>query len=408
MLGVHEIELVVKSSPGLGDGGGVAQHARGSLDLGQVTAWHDGWWLVVDTDLETGWAPVDELDGSLGLDGGNSGVDVLGDNITTVQHAAGHVLSVSRVALDHLVGWLEASVGDLGNGQLLVVGLLGGDDRSVGDQREVDSRVWHQVGLELGEIDVERTIESERGGDRRDDLTDESIQVGVGGSLDVKVSSADVVDGLVVDHESAVGVLQGGVRGEDTVVWLDDSGGDLRGRVDGELELGLLSVVDGESLHKKRSESRTGTTAERVEDEESLETSALIGELSDSVENEIYDLLTDGVVTAGVVVGGILLAGDQLLRVEELSVGSSSDLVDYGGLEVDKDGSWDVLAGTSLGEKGVETSRHRHRWSCRKASGRLAGCHARGSRVPNRRYRSGHRPDQRGWRYTLAFCMCVF
>jgi len=47
-----------------------------------------------------------------------------------------------------------------------MVGLLGGDDGRVGCEREVDSRVWHQVGLELGKIDVEGAIESERGGDR--------------------------------------------------------------------------------------------------------------------------------------------------------------------------------------------------------------------------------------------------
>ena len=38
-------------------------------------------------------------------------------------------------------------------------------------------------------------------------------------------------------------------------------------------------------------------------------------------------LLADGVVTSGVVVGGILFACDQLLRVEELAVGSSTDLI---------------------------------------------------------------------------------
>jgi len=353
-LGVHEIELVVKSSPGLGDSGGVAQHANSSLDLGQVTAWHNGGWLVVDTDLETGWAPVDELDGSLGLDGGDSGVDVLGDNITSVQHAASHVLTVSGIALDHLVGWLEASVGDLGNGELLVVGLLGGDDRGVGDEGKVDSRVWHQVGLELGQIDVEGTIESERGGDGTDDLSDQSVQVGVGGSLDVQVSSADIVDGLVIDHESAIGVLQGGVGGQDGVVWLNDGGGDLGSRVDGKLELGLFAVVDRESLHEEGSESGSGTATEGVEDEESLKTGTLVGELSDSVEHEVDDLLTDGVVTSGVVVGGILLTGDQLLGVEELSVGTSSDLVNDSRLEIDKDGSGHVLAGTGLAEKGVE------------------------------------------------------
>ena len=50
-LGIHKIELVVKSGPGLSDGCGVAQHADSALDLGQVSAWHDSWWLVVDTDL---------------------------------------------------------------------------------------------------------------------------------------------------------------------------------------------------------------------------------------------------------------------------------------------------------------------------------------------------------------------
>ena len=57
-----------------------------------------------------------------------------------------------------------------------------------------------------------------------------------------------------------------------------------------------------------------------------LETSALIGEFSDSVEDEIDDFFTDGVVTTGVVVGGIFFTGNQLFRVEKLTVGTGSDL----------------------------------------------------------------------------------
>ena len=57
-----------------------------------------------------------------------------------------------------------------------------------------------------------------------------------------------------------------------------------------------------------------------------LETSALIGKFSDSVEDEIDDFFTDGVVTTGVVVGGIFFTGDQLFRVEKLTVGTGSDL----------------------------------------------------------------------------------
>ena len=318
---------MIQTGPGLGNGGGVAQHADGSLYLGQITTWHDGWWLVVDSDLETSWTPVDELDGPLGLDGGNGGVDVLGDDVTSVQHAAGHVFAVTWVAFHHLVGWLEAGVGDLSNGQLLVVSLLGGDDWGVCSQREVDTWVGHQVGLELSQVDVESSVESEGGSDGADDLTNQTVQVGVGWPFNVKVTSADVVDGLVVDHECAVGVLKGGMGGQDGVVWLNDSGGDLGSGVDGELQLGFLSVVDAEAFHEEGGEAGSGTATEGVEDEESLETSTLISQLPDPVQDQVDDFLTDGVVATSVVVGGIFLSGDELFGVEELAVCSSPDLI---------------------------------------------------------------------------------
>jgi len=93
-LGVHEIELVVKSGPGLSDGGRVGEHADGAVDGRLVRAGNSGWLLVVNTDLETGWAPVDELNAALGLDLCDGGVDVLGNNITSVQQTAGHVLAL--------------------------------------------------------------------------------------------------------------------------------------------------------------------------------------------------------------------------------------------------------------------------------------------------------------------------
>src|SRR3990167_7740873 len=68
-LCVHQVELVVESGEDFGDGGGVGDHAHGSHGCGKVSSWKIGWWFVVDTALETSWAPVDELDGSLGLDG---------------------------------------------------------------------------------------------------------------------------------------------------------------------------------------------------------------------------------------------------------------------------------------------------------------------------------------------------
>jgi len=108
----------------------------------------------------------------------------------------------------------------------------------------MDSWIWHQVGLELSNIDVQGTIESQRGSQRGDNLGDESVQVGVGGSLNIQVSSADIVDGFVIEHDCDISVLQEGVSGEHRVVWLNDSSGDLWGRIHGKSELGFLSVID--------------------------------------------------------------------------------------------------------------------------------------------------------------------
>ena len=254
-LGVHEVELVVQASPGLCDGGGVAQHAHGPLHLGQVSTRNHRGGLVVDAHLEACGAPVHKLDGTLGLDGGDGRVDVFGHHVSTVQEAAGHVLAVTRVAFHHLIGWLEAGVCDVSHRELLVIRLLCRDNWSIGGQREVDTRVGHQVGLELCQVDVQGAIEAQGGGDGGHDLSNQPVEVGVGGALNVQVPAADVIDGLIVYHEGAVRVLQGGVGGQDGVVGLHHGSGHLRSWVNRKLQLGLFAVVDRETLHQQRSEA---------------------------------------------------------------------------------------------------------------------------------------------------------
>ena len=77
----------------------------------------------------------------------------------------------------------------------------------------------------------------------------------------------------------------------------------------------------------------------------------MVGQFADSVEDEIDDLLADGVVTAGVVVGGVFLAGDELFGVEELAISSGPDLIDDGGFEIDENGAGYVLAGAGFREE---------------------------------------------------------
>ena len=50
------------------------------------------------------------------------------------------VLALAGVALDHLVAGLEARESHIGNGVLLVVGLLSGDDGRASGKREVNTR----------------------------------------------------------------------------------------------------------------------------------------------------------------------------------------------------------------------------------------------------------------------------
>ena len=85
-----------------------------------------------------------------------------------------------------------------------MVGLLGRDHRGVGGQWEVDSGVRHKVGLEFCKIHIQCSLKAKGSSDGADDLRQEAIEVGEAWSLDVEIPAADVIDGLVVDHEGTV------------------------------------------------------------------------------------------------------------------------------------------------------------------------------------------------------------
>jgi hypothetical protein len=83
------------------------------------------------------------------------------------------------------------------------------------------------------------------------------------------------------------------VSRQDSVVRLNDGSRGSGSRVDSELELGLLAVLGGETLEEESTETRTGTTTERVEDQETLERLAVICivELA-AVQERMYDIKT--------------------------------------------------------------------------------------------------------------------
>jgi hypothetical protein len=68
----------------------------------------------------------------------------------------------------------------------------------------------------------------------------------------------------------------------------------------------------------------------------------------------IYPYLANGVMSTSVVVRGILLPTNDLLRMVELTVGTTTDLITNRGFQIDVNGTWDVLPSTRLTEEGIE------------------------------------------------------
>ena len=95
-------------------------------------------------------------------------------------------------------------------------------------------------------------------------------------------------------------MFQGGVGGQNGVVWLDNRVGQRRRRVHAEFELGLLAIVGREALKDESTETGTSSTTERMEDEEALETRTVVREPANLVHDGVDHLLTHSVVTTGV------------------------------------------------------------------------------------------------------------
>ena len=101
-------------------------------------------------------------------------------------------------------------------------------------------------------------------------------------------------------HERTVRVLKGGVGGQNRVVWLNDGVSHGGSRVHAELELRLLAIVSRKPLKDESTETRTSSTTEGVENEEALETTAVICEAANPIHHIVDLLLANGIVSTGI------------------------------------------------------------------------------------------------------------
>merc|ERR1719460_3277470 len=145
----------------------------------------------------------------------------------------------------------------------------------------------------------------------RDHLREKAVQVRVRRPLDIEVATANIIERLVIHLVRDVRMLKERVNTEHGVVRLNARRRDLRAGPDREGDLRLLAVVDRESLEEQAAKTRARASTASVEDHEALEPRAVVGELAETVEDEVDDLLPDRVVAASEVVRGILFTRDQ-------------------------------------------------------------------------------------------------
>ena len=81
--------------------------------------------------------------------------------------------------------------------------------------------------------------------------------------------------------------------GQDTVVWLNHRGGHLRRWVHSEPKLGLLAIVNRQTLKEERTKARASSSTNCIEDKETLETSAVVSKLPDAVKAQVNNLLAN-------------------------------------------------------------------------------------------------------------------
>jgi len=74
-----------------------------------------------------------------------------------------------------------------------------------------------------------------------------------------------------------------------------------------------------------------------------LETSTLISKLSNAVKDKVNNFFANGVMTTSVVISGVLLTSYKLFRMKQLAISSSSNFINYSRLQIDKNGSRNML-----------------------------------------------------------------
>jgi hypothetical protein len=138
------------------------------------------------------------------------------------------------------------------------------------------------------------------------------------------------------------------VDGEGSVVRFDNGVGDLGRGHDGESGHHTVGELLADLGDQERTHTGTSTTTERVGDLETLEAVTALGLTTDDIQDLVDQLGTLSVMTLGPVVASTGLTEDEVVGTEELTERTGTDGVHGTGLQVDEDGTGDILVTRGL------------------------------------------------------------
>ena len=336
----HGGELVTDTLEELLDRGGVGNEGSGHLSiLGRNAA--DGGLHIVGN-------PLNKVGRVALLNAAHLILNLLDGDLTTEKGSNSEVSTALGVGGSHHVLGVKELLGQLGDSQRSKGLLARSREGGIADHEKVQTGERHQVNGELSQVRVELARETQAGGDARHDTRNKLVEIGVGRLLELEGMLANVVESLVVDTEGLVGVLNQLMNGKSGIVGFDNGIRNLGGGDNRESSHHSIGVLFTDLGNQESTHTGTGTTTKRVGDLETLERVTVLGLASHDIKNRVNKLSTFSVVTLGPVVTGTGLTKNEVVGAEEVAVGTTADSVHDTRLQINENGSGNVLAVAGL------------------------------------------------------------
>merc|ERR1719285_375002 len=235
-LGIHQVVLRVDPfGEHTADSNVVPNHSYILFSGGRDIFLNNSSWNFIQTYLETCGTPLDEADLVVLLEPLYGCICLFRLDVTTVVNRDCHILVLHRVklgVLDKHVLWLEAVVSDFSHHLCLMRCLLLANNRCKRCSHEVQPRKWYQVRLELAQINVQFSVETQRSCHGGYNLGNQHVKISITRSINVKLFLAYMVNCLVVKDNRNFCVIQKPMGCKHRVVRLNNASGDLRRRID--------------------------------------------------------------------------------------------------------------------------------------------------------------------------------